>query len=218
MCGPSEQMTALADQEASFSKTLMADYGTRFGKQSEVLDRLNHALSPIMAAGSSQQGFSPEERAARNTRALDTTSANYQHAARAIGGQLAGRGGDSGLESGIDQQIGGSLASDAARQLSDEQLAITDEDYATGRHNYEFAVGGEKALAGELAPGQFAKEATDSNASAYGQAKENNTQKNALMKDLAGAAVSIGTSFIPGGAGFKALSGLHKQDMSGSME
>src|SRR5689334_18812338 len=94
-CGPSNAEKNLAAQEAQFSQVLQGNYSTRFQNQNEVLGRLNNSLTPTLEAGPSQQGFSSQELAALNTRALNSTGANYANAARALNGQLAGRGGDS---------------------------------------------------------------------------------------------------------------------------
>src|SRR6266853_1807253 len=113
ICGPSGAEKSLSGQTAAFGSTLQNDFNSRLKGQNDILDSLNRALSPIVDAGSSQQGFSPEELAAKNTEALNTTGANYANAARAVQGKLSGRGSDSGLASGIDQQIQGTLASEA---------------------------------------------------------------------------------------------------------
>ena len=112
MCGPSGSEKQLAGQSASFSNTLQQDFNSRFAGQNEILQSLNNNLSNL-SEGIVPQGFDPKTLAALNTSAIDTTGANYANAARAVGGQLAGRGGDSGLESGVDQQIKAGLASSA---------------------------------------------------------------------------------------------------------
>lgn len=178
------------------------------------MDSLNSSLTPIVNAGVNQQGFSPQELAAQNTQALNTTGGNYANAARALGGQLAGRGGDSGLESGIDQQIKAGLASNAAGQLSNEQLGITQKNYETGRENYERAVGGLQQLSGDYNPTGYASQATSANNQAFSQENTINTQNQALTKDIYG--MSIAALGAATGGGTNLLAGLSPQPISSS--
>jgi len=162
-------------------------------------------------AGPSQQGFSPEELAAKNTQALNSTGANYSNAARAVQGQLSGRGGDSGLESGIDQQIRGTLAGEAAGELSREQLGITDENFATGRKNFLNALSGESVLAKEFNPAEFSSQATNTLNSAFNESETIQKQQSAKEKAIAGGITSLATGALTFGMG-----GLGNLDTAGT--
>src|ERR1019366_3677671 len=102
MCGPTGAEKSLAAQQQQYSQTVQNNYSTLFGEQQGAMSNLSNLLTPIAEAGANQSGMSAAELAAQNTQALDTTGANYANAARAVGNQLAGRGGDSGIESGVD--------------------------------------------------------------------------------------------------------------------
>lgn len=214
-CGASSAETGLEGQEASLASILQGNYATRFASQQQMLGALNSSLTPTLQAGPNQTGFSAPELAAYNTQALNTTGANYANAARALSGQLAGRGGDSGLESGVDQQIKASLASQAAGTLSNEQLGITEANYAQGRQNYNTAVSGEMALAGEENPQSFASGASSANTGAFGEASQINQQNNQVAADLGGLAGGVISGIGAGiggssgvGAGLKTLGGF----------
>jgi hypothetical protein len=167
-------------------------------------------LSPILEAGVGQQGFTPAELAARNTQAINTTAGNYRNAAQAVGSQLAGRGGGgNGLQSGIDQQIKASLASQAAGNLSNAQNQITAENYATGRQNFFQANAGMNALAGLENPEQFASLGNQANNTAFGEANQIQQQNQALAKDIAGGVTSLASNFLLPGLG-GALGNLDK--------
>jgi hypothetical protein len=71
ICGPSGAEKSISGQTSAFGSTLQNDFTSRFKGQSDILDSLNRTLSPIIAAGPSGQGFSPEELAAKNTQALE---------------------------------------------------------------------------------------------------------------------------------------------------
>ena len=203
MCGPSDSEKTLAGQQADFAQQLQSSFSQRFANQDAVLKQLNNTLSATIAAGPGQQGFTPQELAARNAAALDTTSANYANAARAVNGQLAGRGGDAGLQSGVDSQIQASIATQGAQQLSKEQQDITAENYGVGRERYNTALAGMNALSGQYNPQAFASLGNDANQTAYGEAYKNTEQSNQLWKDIGGfasSAIGAGVGALTGGA------------------
>lgn len=208
MCGPTASETALQGSEASFANTLQSNYQTQYGNQAELLSKLNSTLTPIVGAGPGQTGWTPQEAAAVNTGILEKTGANYSNAARAVNSQLAGRNNPTGLVSGIDQQIRGSLASSAARDISNQENAATIANYNQGNENFWRATGGAQALAGEYAPTSYAGLGTSANSSAFGESDTIQQQKNALAKDivggitgLAGGALKMFTGGLFGGGG-----------------
>ena len=180
---------------------LQANYQTNFAEQQSVLANLNQTLGPILAGGPNQTGFSGPELAALNTQAIDTTGGNYANAERAIATQTAGRNDSGNLpESGVDQTLKEQLASTAAGQLSQEQLGITESNYATGRSNFQQAVGGEEALAGQYNPVSTGQLANTSNQNAFGEASAINQQEDQEQADIAGGITSLATAGISGGA------------------
>ena len=203
MCGPSSQEEQLAGSESSFMQTLQSNYATNFAEQQNVLANLNQTLSPIVAAGPNQQGFSPSELDALNTQAIDTTGQNYKQAAVALNDETAGRNDSGNLpQSGVDQQLQEGLASSAAGQLSGEELGITQQNYATGRSNFQNAVGGEEALAGQYNPVSTGGLANNAGATAFGEENTINQQANSEEADIASAvpagarALSAGISAV----------------------
>ncbi|HXC43868.1 MAG TPA: hypothetical protein VNY51_10160, partial [Candidatus Dormibacteraeota bacterium] len=121
-------------------------FNQRYASQTSLLNNINGVLNPVLQKGPEQTGFSPTELAAYNTQALDTTGANYANAERALGSQEAGKG-DSTVESGVENQAKEALASASAGQTSNEELGITEANYAQGRQNFNNAVSGEQSLA-----------------------------------------------------------------------
>lgn len=206
-CGPSNQEKSLAGQQASFSSLLSSNYQQQFANQSDILSSLNHAMSPIVSAGPNQQGFSGAELADLNTRAINNTGAAYRNAAQATGANLAGRsnlglpGGSSGLISGVDKQIRGAQASQAAGQLAGEQNEIGLKNYETGRENFFNAASGQRALAGLYNPTGYAGEATGANAQAFGQADKISNEENQKSASILGGITSLATDALTFGAG-----------------
>ena len=211
MCGPSGAEKNLAGNEQAFASTLQNSFSSRFANQSDILNGLNSALSPILEAGVGQQGFTPAELAARNTQAINTTAGNYRNAQQAIGTRMSGRGGggSSGLVSGVDQQIKANLASQAAGTLSNQENQITAENYATGRNNFFNATAGMNALAGLENPQSFGSLGNQANSTAFGEAKTIQEQNQALAKDIAGGVTSLASNFLLPGLG-GALGNLDK--------
>jgi hypothetical protein len=202
--GPTEQQTAEANAQQQYTQTIQGNYSKLFNQQQLVDSNLNNLLTPIAEAGPNQSGMSAAELAAQNTQALDTTGANYANAARTVGNQLAGRGGSSGIESGVDQQIKASLASSAAGQLSQEQLGITEENAAIGRQNYQNAVSGMQALSGDYSPTAAGSQGTQANQLAFTQATDIGAQQAQEAKSVASL---IGSAAGMAAGGMGGLSG-----------
>jgi hypothetical protein len=212
MCGPSSQQQSLENSQSSFMTTLMSNYNQNFANQQAVLANLNQTLGPIVAKGPNQTGFSPQELAAENTTAIDTTAGNYKNAATALNNELSSRNDSGNLpESGVDQVLKERLASSAAGQLSQEELGITEANYATGRSNFQNAESGELALAGEYNPVPTGSLANQSNQQAFGEATQINQEQNQEEADIAGGIESLATGGISGVA-----AGLGNLDSTGS--
>ena len=106
-CGATGGQREIASSQQSFMNQLDSDFAANFGAQSDIYKNLTQSLTPILQAGPNQQGFSPEELAAMNTSAINTTGAAYRNAAQARQGALAGRGlpGGSGDGSGLSPAL-----------------------------------------------------------------------------------------------------------------
>jgi hypothetical protein len=208
MCGPSSQQSQLANQESTFMANLQSNYNTNFANQAGILSGINSVLSPILAKGPSQTGFSEAENNALNTQAINSTGAATQNAEAAVGGQLAGRGDDSGLESGVDQQIKAGVASKGAGELANEELGITEANYAAGRQNFNTALAGEESTAGLLNPNAIAESANEANKNAFGEETEINQEQNQEESDIAGGIAGLGMDVATFGAGAAGGGGL----------
>ena len=91
--GASSAQENLATQQANFYQTLSQDYGTQFANQSNILSSLNNTLSPIIAAGPNQFGFSQGETNTLNSQAIQGTGQQYNNASRALAANQAAQGG-----------------------------------------------------------------------------------------------------------------------------
>jgi hypothetical protein len=213
VCGPSNQEQQIAGSEQQFMKTLQANYSTNFAEQQQVLNHLNGVLAPILQAGPNQTGFSPSERAALNTQAIDTTGAASANAQRAIGNETAGRS-DSGNvgEAGNVAALKASAASAGAGQLSNEELGITEADYATGRSNFNSAVGAEEGVAGQFNPVGSAGAANAANQSAFGEASKITQEQNQMASDIAGGITSLAGGAMGGFANLDTSGGSSKDE------
>ena len=105
MCGgASDGQKAISAETGSFYRELHGAYGEQFGKFSSILSNLHDAWTPILNGGINQQGFSADERAARNSSAINSTATNYQHASQAVNEQLAARGGTQRIRAAISER------------------------------------------------------------------------------------------------------------------
>jgi hypothetical protein len=208
MCGPSHQQEQLAGQATSFASTLQSNYNTQFSNQSDVLSKLNQTMSPILAAGPNQQGYSPQELSTLNSRAISNAGGTYKNAAQAVGGQLAGRGGDSGLTSGVDAQIKAGLASSAAGNASNALNTIQTNNYDVGRDNFYKAAGAQQTLAKLYDPNATGDLANSEGQAAFGEVTKVQDEKNQEQQAIAGGIESIAGIALTGGAGAMGGGGL----------
>jgi hypothetical protein len=203
-------------QQADLSEAMGADYKSRFGEQTNLIDALTRAMSPALSTGASSHGYSASELSAKNTEALDAAGASYKNAAQAAGNAMAGRGGDSGLVSGVDQQIRASIASKAASDLARRQNEIVDEDFSVGRDEYHRAEAGLDFLAEKvLDPTALGADAIGANKESFLEANANNNANNQKWADIGGL-LGGATKLIPGiSTGIKSLAGMfHSGDLS----
>jgi hypothetical protein len=201
MCGPTSTQTKLEGSEQQFMQELMSNYSTNFGEQQQVLNHLNSVLSPILQAGPNQTGFSPSETAALNTQAIDTTGAGAANTERAIANETAGRN-DSGnlAEAGNVAALKAGAASAAEGQLSNEELGITEANYATGRSNFNNAVSAEEGVSGQFGSGAASTMggATSANTTAFGEATQIAQEQAQEEADIAGGITSLASGGVSG--------------------
>lgn len=204
MCGPSGGMKGLAARQTSLANTMMANYNANYASQSAILSRLTNLFTPIAQAGPDQAGFGPQELAALNTQAGEGVGINYAKATQAVNTQLAARGGGNEfLPTGARASIKAGMASLAANQLSNEQLAITRANYAQGRQNWQQATSGLNALAGEYNPNPIGGMAESGYQSAFGMEQKIQEMKNQKWGAIAGAITGVakaGIGALTGGA------------------
>jgi hypothetical protein len=208
MCGPSASQENLANAEEGFMSQYSQAFNQRFAGQTSILNNINATLQPTLAKGPEQTGFSPEELAAYNTQALDTTGANYANAERAVGTAVAGQG-DSAVESGVQQAEKAQVATAAAGQTSNEELGITEANYAQGRQNFNNAVAGEENVAQQESPSSFGSLTQTAEGQGFNQQTQINQEESQEQAAIAGGVMSLAggvmsgglTSLIPHGGG-----------------
>jgi hypothetical protein len=200
MCGPSSSEKSLQQMSQSFSSLLQGNYSTLFGNQLDVLNSIKSSLSPILAAGPNQQGFSAAELAARNTAAINNAGAASRNAAQAVGNFTAGRGGGggTGILSGVDAQLKTAVASSAENNLATAQNNITAENYATGRENYFRAEGGMDQLAAGYSPNAAANAGIEANKTSFGEASTIQQQQQQEDQMIAGGVEALAGGVVGG--------------------
>ncbi len=209
-CGPSTAVQNDAQQAQSFSNLLTSNYQQQFAQQSSILNALNASLSPIVAAGPNQQGFSAAELADLNTKAINATGAASRNAQQVAANAAAGQNNTSGLTSGVQKQIQGAIASQQAGNLANQQSNIQLQNYETGRQNYFNAVSGERALAGEYNPTGYASLTNQAEQQAFNQNHTVEEENNQMSADIIG-----GITSLAGGAATFGLGGIGNLDRTG---
>jgi len=194
-CGATQGQQNIANQQAAAYQTMQQQAQKEFGSSSTVFNDLLSTLAPTVAAGPNQEGFSPAEKSALQSSAITQTGQAYRNAKQAVGESMAAQGGGNvgDVTGGSNAAINLGVAQSAANQTSNELNEIDQQDYATGRQNYQNAVQG---LAG--APSVFgtANNAgtveTDSGSAAAKTQDEIASQNNSWVGAVAGALGNIG--------------------------
>jgi hypothetical protein len=181
---------------------LQANYSQNFGAQSAALQNLNNIFTPIAEAGPNQQGFNAQQLAAYNTQIGEGVGQNYAKASQALNTQLASQGGGNEfLPSGAAGALKSNLATAAANQQSQEQLAVTQANYATGRQNWQQATAGLNALVGEYNPNAIAGQATGATQGAFQDQTKVQDMKNQEVASIVGGITGLATGGLMGGLG-----------------
>jgi hypothetical protein len=191
MCGPSTSETRISAQQESLANQLSADFASRFADQSKLLQQLSSSLSPIISAGPNQQGMSAQELATLNTQAINSSGAAARNARQAAGNFSAGQNNTTGLQSGVRQQIEGTIDSSVANNLSNEQLGITKANYDIGRSNYFAGLNALQGVTSQYNPGEFSGQAKSGFDSAFGMADKIQSEKNAEQASIAGGIAGL---------------------------
>jgi hypothetical protein len=199
--GPSTAMKENSAEQASLAREFMADYGQRFGEESAIFNQLRSSYAPLIAAGPGQQGFTSPVLAALNTQAINSSAVANRNAQQAVANFGAGRASDSGLKSGVQQQLEASVASNSANQLATAQNQITQANYTTGQQNYWRALGGIDSLAGKENSSATGNLASSQLSSSFGAATKVNDEINAQKAALAGGIASLGIDAATFGMG-----------------
>ncbi len=197
-CGPSGGQKSALGADASFRTRLTGAYATDFADAKHLFDELHTNMEQIVAKGSSQEGFSAEEKAARTSQNLNQTAAENKHVQQLIGEKAAVTGAVPGVESGVTQAVRASAATAAETAMNTRGAKITEENYEVGRENYNRAVAGELALpAATMNPATSAAGAvTGAEKVESEQANENAAASSSWMGLVGGLAGSLGSAGI----------------------
>lgn len=205
MCGSSDSQNQINTAQINFMNQLSSQYATTYGQNQQIFNQLQASLAPLVAGGPSQEGYSPEQKAALNAQATEGAAQAYRQTATATREQQMARGGGNiPFTNAADEQLNGQIAISAENNLNNQKLDILNNDYATGRANYATAVG---ALSG--VPGAIENPLTSSAGAVTGSgnaaASEANTIQAAndswmgLVGGLADTALSGGLKLAGGG-------------------
>jgi len=200
-CGPSSAEKRLAAKQEGLADTYSSAFRDYFGKQSAVLQNLSNIFTPIAQAGPDQQGFGSNQLAALHTQATEGVGTNYAKATRALQTNLSARGGGGEvLPTGSEAALKGQLASAAANEQSNADLAITNANYATGRQNWQQATAGLEALGQQYNPSSFGNLSNAGTEAAFKDQSQITQEQQAASASILGGITSLAGG-IPGIAG-----------------
>lgn len=227
-CGATPAQDVAQAGQASVFAQLTNQAQQVFGASSQVFQQLQKTFAPTVAAGPSQQGFSPAENANLQSQAITQSGQAYRNAKAAVGnaGASEGGGNNPALQTGVNAGTDAKLASSASENTANELSNITEKNYETGRANYDTAVSGLESSPNVFNPatsaGGAATGAGEASATTANQiASQNNSWVQAVTGALGGVASAAtggviknlggggsgsggssgGSSFVPGVTG-----------------
>jgi hypothetical protein len=194
--------TQLAKQQAAFYKELQGVFGKQFAQQTGILNFLQSTLKPLIEH---PVGYSAAEEAALRTQASETTTGQFENAARNFQERsfiLGGRELPSGaLLAGLGGLEGMRAISEAGGQ---REISLQNE--ALKRQNYWNAVSALGGVAGMQNPLGYAGSATGAGSAAVqgGQSAFsmwNQVNQSPWARVLGGVLGGLGGTFLGGGFG-----------------
>jgi len=198
--GPIEHLCGASQQQEQYYNTLINQANTEFGNASKVFNDLYSAMSPIVAAGPNQQGYSATELNNLNQVAIGGTSQAYNNAAKVARESSAAAGGSNFIPSGATLQTNAAIAGSAAQQESSELSQIQSNNYAQGRENYFTAAGDLAGATGTFNPATAgANAATEGGNSAANTANQIAQENNSWVQAVTGAIGGVAGSIATGG-------------------
>ena len=200
MCGPTAEQEQEALQSQQFSQAVQNNYGTLFNEQQQADAGLTSFFNQEINA---PQGLGAQGLAAQQTLALDNTGASYRNAAQALNSQQAGRGGDTGLQSGPQRQQQAALASAAAGQTAQSLLGIQQENASIQQQQQQAGSAGLLALSGQYNPTNAANATTNALGAASTEADQIAQASNQEFADIAGTITGLGQAAATAYAGKK---------------
>lgn len=197
MSGPSEEQLQLQQSQIDFYNEGREHSQQVFAQQQGLLKQMQDIYDPILAKGPDQRGFSDAERSELNAQSIEGTATNYGHAARAVGEQIATRGGgDNPLPSGSEAELKQEVALSAAGEQSREQSQIQQADYASGERHFQNATDALLTASGQLNPTAYASVTNQSGSEAEETSKDINAEQNSWMAPVFGAVGALGGGLL----------------------
>jgi hypothetical protein len=195
MCGATGAQSQLQQEDLQTLQEYNSMMQEQYANQGAIYAKVSSVLDPILEAGPGQQGFSGAEENDLNAQAVAGTAQNYNAAAKAVGEETAAEGGGNSLiGSGAAEQLKQEVANSAAQTESNEETQIQEQDYLTGRENFQTAEEGEMAIAAGENPLGYASAATNESNATANVAGEIATENNSWYSAALGAAGSIGSA------------------------
>jgi hypothetical protein len=171
--GPTAAQNQIASSQQSFFSQLTSSFNQMFAGQTGILQSLQQAFQPILAAGPNQFGFSPQEMATLKAGAVNQTAQTFAANQQALNNALAARGGGNAfLPSGAQAQLQQQGYTAASQEESGLLNQITQAGYAQGRQNFLTAANVLGSTAAMYNPTGYAGQATQAGEQAFGTATQ----------------------------------------------
>lgn len=190
MCGATKEQTQIQGEQLQAYQQAQQMMQEEYGHQQAIYAPMAKQFGSIFALGPGQEGFTPAEKAAYETQIVEGTGKNYANAARAVNQRLAAEN-PMGMPSGAADQMRLSTALSSAQEKTNEELGVTEANYATGRQQWQQAATGLFDIAAGENPLGYENAATSSGTAVANTANQIASQQNSWVNAAMGMAGDV---------------------------
>ena len=188
MCGATSAQNQIQQEQIQAYQQSQEMLAEEYKNQQAIFGPMAAKFQSIFDAGASQEGFSSGEKQNLETEVVQGTAGNYANASKAVNEQIAAEGGDSTMPSGAADELKLETANSAAHEKTNEELQIEEQNYATGRQNWQEAATGLLDIAAGENPLGYASASTNAGVAAGNTANQIAQEQNSWINAALGAA------------------------------
>lgn len=198
MCGATGTQQQIQQEQLDAYQQSQDMLKQEYGHQQAIYAPMAAKFLSIFNAGPSQEGFSEGEKQNLETQIVEGSGRNFANASRSLNEEIAAEGG-TGMPSGAADEMKLGLSTSAAAEKTREETGVLEEDYATGRQNWQNAGAGLFNIAAGENPLGYEHASTEAGTAVSTTANDIAQQENSWINAALGAAGTAAEGWASGG-------------------